>query len=61
MVTLDGIDFVSQQIIELNAKAGKLIFNKRRMNEVEKEKERKDIKLNDYIMFTKEGSSRKKR
>ncbi len=60
MVTVDGLDFVSKEIININAKAGKLIFNKRRIKEIDKEKELIDLKLNDYKMFI-DGDIKKKK
>ena len=62
MVTLDGIDYVSLEVLNKNAKQGKLIFTESRNSNEEKpnEIEKKEFKLKDYTMFLESGIKKKK-
>lgn len=62
MVTLDGIDYVSLEVLNKNAKEGKLIFSEKINTTAENgsEKMPTEFKLKDFKMFLKEGIKKKK-
>jgi GTPase SAR1 family protein len=61
MVTVDGENFVSLDILNTNAKNGKLIFTEKRKKDLEEEKPLITYhKLKDFIMFLDDGIKRKK-
>lgn len=52
MVTLDGLEYVSKELLEENAKIGKHIFSEKKLSEpIELKQQRKLFKLNDYMKF----------
>ncbi|MES2592200.1 MAG: COR domain-containing protein [Bacteroidota bacterium] len=61
MVTLDGKHFVSLDVLNKNAKEGKLIFTERSIRDTIKSEEKmKEFKLQDYKSFLESGIKRKK-
>jgi len=63
MVTLDGIDFVSLELLEKNVADKKHFFSERRMDEIIRKKDvkqNKSISLKDYRKFLKNGLNMKK-
>ncbi len=62
MVTLDGKDYVSLEVIHNNAKVGKMIFTESRIS-IDKDlivPVKKEFKLKDYKMFLSNGIKKKK-
>lgn len=62
MVTLDGIDYISLELLNINAREGKLIFTEKRLKEKDK-KENEKVKffeLKNYSMVLEETIKRKK-
>jgi GTPase SAR1 family protein len=62
-VTIDGIDFISYELINKNAKEGRLIFTEKSINEKQNKKntlEQKVFELKKYAMFIEEGIKKKK-
>ncbi len=62
MVTLDGIDYVSLEVLNRNAKDGRLVFSESRIS---KDIDlivpvKKEFRLKDYKMFLKSGIKKKK-
>lgn len=63
MVTIDGIDYISYELINRNAKEGKLIFTEKSINEKQNKNnglEQKVFELKKYTMFIEEGIKKKK-
>jgi GTPase SAR1 family protein len=61
-VTVDGIDYISVELLNKNAREGKLVFTEKSSIEKNKPKfvEQKVFKLKDYTMFLENGIKRKK-
>ena len=61
-VTLNGIDYISLEVLNKNAKEGRLIFTEKRISSKKKgqEKKQKEFKLKDFNMFLKEDIKKKK-
>ncbi|WP_461644269.1 COR domain-containing protein [Labilibaculum euxinus] len=62
MVTLDGIDYVSLEVLNRNAKDGRLVFSENRIStDIDLiVPVKKEFKLKDYKMFLKSGIKKKK-
>ncbi|MDR2234687.1 MAG: leucine-rich repeat domain-containing protein [Chryseobacterium sp.] len=60
MVTIDGNDYISIDVLEQNAKIGKHIFSEKKLSEPLKMKPKKLFKLKDYIQFIKIPVKKKK-
>lgn len=51
MVTLDGIDYISKELLEKNAEIGKHVFSEKKISEPLKSGQQKLFKLKDYMEF----------
>lgn len=62
LVTLDGVNFISKQVLIKNAQTGKLIFSQQRISEKKgiKQDNEKLFKLIDYKMYIEEEIKKKK-
>lgn len=60
-VTIDGVDYISYELLNKNAKDGKLIFTEKSIKEnTENRVESKGFELKKYKMFIEEGIKKKK-
>ncbi|MDN3692284.1 leucine-rich repeat domain-containing protein [Chryseobacterium tructae] len=60
MVTLDGIDYISKELLEDNAKIGKHVFSEKKLSEPVKSEQQKLFKLKDYMDFIDNPVKKKK-
>lgn len=51
MVTLDGIDYISKELLEKYAEIGKHVFSEKKLSEPLKSEQQKLFKLKDYMEF----------
>ncbi|WP_281867701.1 leucine-rich repeat domain-containing protein [Flavobacterium sp. GSB-24] len=51
MVTLDGVDYISKELLEKYAEIGKYIFSEKKLSEPLKSEQKKLFKLKDYMEF----------
>lgn len=61
MVTLDGVEYISKELLEENAKIGKHIFSEKKLSEPLKSKQHQKLfKLKDYMEFIDNPVKKKK-
>lgn len=61
MVTLDGKDYISREILERNANIGKHIFSEKKLSDLQKSKKQEKLfKLKDYMDFIDNPVKKKK-
>lgn len=60
MITLDGIDYISKELLEENAKIGKHVFSEKKLSEPVKSEQQKLFKLKDYMEFIDNPVKKKK-
>ncbi|MFV0403618.1 MAG: COR domain-containing protein [Bacteroides graminisolvens] len=61
MVTLDGVDYISKELLERNANIGKHIFSEKKLSDPQKSKKQEKLfKLKDYMNFIDNPVKKKK-